>query len=73
MQILFFLLQLGQQDLQKQIQKWSILSTQDEVKLLQEFKSYFKQTITWNKCQFKLAPQTQTQYLDYLIDPRFQG
>ena len=32
-----------------------------------------KRTINWNKYQYKLTQQAQNRYLDYLIDPRFQG
>ena len=42
------------------------LSTQGNVKLLDQLKSGFKITI-------KVSTQTQNQYLDYLIDPSFQG
>ena len=34
-------------------------------------KSGLKHIIDWNKYQTKLS--TQNQYLDYLIDPSFQG
>ena len=47
------------------------LSTQDNVK--QELKSGFKWTINWNKYQSKVTTQIENQYLDYLIDPSFQG
>ena len=36
-------------------------------------KSGFKRTINWNKYQSKVTVQEQTRYLDYLIDPSFQG
>ena len=48
------------------------LSTQDNTKLLQKLKSEFKRTINWNKLQSKVSTQAQSQYLDYLVDPRFQ-
>ena len=48
------------------------LSTQDNAKLLQKSKSGSKRTINWNKYQSKITIQRQNQYLDYLIDPRFQ-
>ena len=48
------------------------LSTQDNAKLLQKSKSALKRTINWNKYQPKITIQRQNQYLDYLIDPRFQ-
>ena len=47
------------------------LSTQDNVK--QELKSGIKWTINWNKYQSKVTTQIENQYLDYLIDPSFQG
>ena len=54
------------------------LSTQDIAKLLQESKSIFqnqcfKRTINRNKYQSKVTIERQSQYLDYLIDPSFQG
>ena len=49
------------------------LSTQDNEKLLQQLKSGFKRTINWNKYQPKVLPQRQNKYLDFLIDPSFQG
>ena len=49
------------------------LSTQDQVKLLEQLKPGFKRTINWNKYQSKVSTKRQNQYLDYLIDPSFQG
>ena len=49
------------------------LSTQDNVKVLEQLKSGFKRTINWNKYLSKVSTERQTQYLDYLIDPSFQG
>ena len=49
------------------------LSTQDNSKLLQQLKSCFKRTFNWNKYQSKITVQEQNRYLDYLIDPSFQG
>ena len=49
------------------------LSTQDNSKLLQQLKSVFKRTINWNKYQSKVTVQEQNRYLDFLIDPSFQG
>ena len=46
------------------------LSTQDSAKLL---KSGFKRTINSNKYQSKVTLQAQNPYLDYLVDPSFQG
>ena len=49
------------------------LSTQDNAKQLEELKSSFKRTINWNKYQPKASTEGISQYLDLLIDPRFQG
>ena len=49
------------------------LSTQDNTKLLQQLKSGFKRTINWNKYQSQVTLQEQNRYLDFLIDPSFQG
>ena len=49
------------------------LSTQDNAKLLQQLKLGFKRTIKWNKYQLKVTIQVPNLYLDYLIDPSFQG
>ena len=42
-------------------------------KLLQQLKSGFKRRINWNRYQLKVSPKRQNQYLDFLIDPSFQG
>ena len=49
------------------------LSTEDNAKLLQQFKSSYKSTINWNKYQSKVSIERWNQYLDYLIDQSFQG
>ena len=49
------------------------LSTQDDTKLLQQLKSDFKRTFNWNKYQSKVSIEAHNQYIDYLIDPSFQG
>ena len=49
------------------------LSIQDHAKLLKQLKSRLKKTINWNKYQSKMLTERQNQYLDYLIDPSFQG
>ena len=49
------------------------LSTSDSRKLLQQLKSGFERIFNWNKYQLKVTMQRQNQYLDYLIDPNFQG
>ena len=47
------------------------LSTQDNAKLLQQLESDFKKINNWN--QSEVTIQVQNRYLDYLIDPSFQG
>ena len=49
------------------------LSTQHNVKLLKQLESSFKRIINWNKYQSKITERTQNRYLDFLIDPSFQG
>ena len=49
------------------------LSTEDNTKLLQQLKSGFKRTINWREYQSESTTQAPDQYLDYLIDPNFQG
>ena len=49
------------------------MATQDNKKLLQQLKLGFKRTINWNKYQRKLSSERRNQYLDFLIDPSFQG
>ena len=49
------------------------LSTQDNAKLLEQLKSGFERTIKWNKYQTKVSVQAPNLYLDFLVDPRFQG
>ena len=49
------------------------LSTQDNAKLLQQLKSGSKRTINWNKYEPKVTVEQQNQYLDFLINPSFQG
>ena len=49
------------------------LSAQDNANLLQQIKLGFKRKINWNKYQPKVSPERQNQYLDFLIDPSFQG
>ena len=43
------------------------LSTQEKLK------SGFKRTINWRKYQPKISVQAANPYLDFLIDPSFQG
>ena len=49
------------------------LSTQDNVKLLQQLKSVFRRTIGWSKCQSDLKTYEQKRYLNHLVNPGFQG
>ena len=49
------------------------LSTKDNVKLLSRLQSGFKRTTDWNKYQSKITVQEWNKYLDFLIDPSFQG
>ena len=49
------------------------LSTKDNEKLLQQLKSGFKKTIIWNKCESRIKTFAQNRYLNYLINPIFQG
>ena len=49
------------------------LSSQDNAKLLEQLKSGFKRTFNWNKYQAKVLNEGVHQYLDFLIDPSFQG
>ena len=47
------------------------LSTQDDNKRLEQFKTGFKRTIKWNKYRSEMTNQTQNNNLNYLIDPTF--
>ena len=50
------------------------LSIQDNSKMLSQIKSGFKRTISCNKYQSNVSKnQYQCQYLDFLVDPSFQG
>ena len=51
----------------------STLPIQYNAKLLQKLKSGNKRTINWNKYQTKVSTEGVNQYLDFLIDPIFQG
>ena len=50
-----------------------ILSTQDNAKLLEQLKSGFKRKINLNKYEPKVLAQAPNSYLDFLINPSFQG
>ena len=49
------------------------LSTKDNEKLLQQLKSGFKKTISWNKYESSIKTFAQNRYLNYLNNPSFQG
>ena len=49
------------------------LSTCDSAKLLQQLKLGFKKTISWNKYESAVKTFAQNRYLNYLINPSFQG
>ena len=49
------------------------LSTKDNEKLLQQLKSGFKKTINCNKYESSIKTFAQNRYLNYLINPCFQG
>ena len=49
------------------------LSTKDNEKLLRQLKSGFKKTISWNKYESSIKIFAQNKYLNYLINPSFQG
>ena len=49
------------------------LSTKDNKKLLQQLKPGFKKTASWNKYETSIKTFAQNRYLNYLINPSFQG
>ena len=49
------------------------LTIQDNAKLLQQLQPGFKRTINWNEYQSKVSTKEINQYLNFLIDPSFQG
>ena len=49
------------------------LSTNDNEKLLQQLKSGFKKTISWNEYESSIKTFAQNKILNYLINPSFQG
>ena len=49
------------------------LLTKDNEKLLQQLKSGFKKTNSWNKYESSIKTFAQNKYLNYLINPSFQG
>ena len=49
------------------------LSTQENIKFLKELEFGFRRTINWDRYLAKTKNQARNRYLDYLIDPSFQG
>ena len=49
------------------------LSTQDNVKLLQQLRSGYKRTINWSKYESNIKTFAQNRYLNHLINPSFHG
>ena len=47
------------------------LSAENDNKLLEQLKTGFKRTITWNKCRSEMSNQTKNNNLNYVIDPTF--
>ena len=50
-----------------------ILLTQDNAKLLQQLESNYKRAINLDKYPLKTTIQVRNSYIDFLIDPNFQG
>ena len=48
------------------------LSIQDNAKLLQQLKSRFKRTVSWNKYISKPELLRQNQQLNHLVEPNFR-
>ena len=49
------------------------LLTEDNIKLLKQLESGFRRTINWDKYLSKTTNQAKNRYLEFLIDPSFQG
>ena len=49
------------------------LSTQDNAKLIHQLKSGFKRKINWNKYESIIKTFAEDRYLNYFINPSFQG
>ena len=47
------------------------LSAQDDNKLLEKFKPGFRRTIKWNKYRSEMTNHSETDNLNYLVDPTF--
>ena len=50
-----------------------VLPTQDNAKLLQRLESGFKRTSDWNRYESSVKTFSKNRYLNYLINPNFQG
>ena len=49
------------------------LSTNDNIKFLENIKQRFKRKISRNKCRSEIKTQQKNNKLDYLIDPTFRN
>ena len=49
------------------------MSIQDNAKLLEQLKLAFERIIIWNNYEPKVTTKIPNQYLDFLIEPSFQG
>ena len=49
------------------------LSAQENITLFQQLESGFKRIINWNKYLPETINEAENRYLDFLIDPGFQG
>ena len=49
------------------------LPNQNNTKLLEQLKAGLKRTVNWNKYHTKVTVEQQNRYLDFLINPTFQG
>ena len=47
------------------------LWTENDKRLLEQLRTWFKRTIKWNKYRSKMTNQTENNNLNYLIDPTF--
>ena len=52
---------------------FATLSTQGNAELTEQLKTGLERIINWNKYQPKRSIERQNRYLDYLVDPSFQG
>ena len=49
------------------------LPNQNNAKLLEQLKAGLKRIVNWNKYHTKVTVEQQNRYLDFLINPSFQG